>query len=92
MYLERMTALTLIELHSMKLAQEKFISAEHAVLACEKNISQISTLIVNECFIQSIGKNLWLISSKQKPGVEIQVFLDEKTGQARRLNWRQTFE
>jgi hypothetical protein len=39
-----------------------------------------------------ISKNVWSITSKQKPAIQIQVALDEKSGITTRLNWRQVFE
>ena len=91
-YLERMAALSIVELNTMTSTRRGFISAEKAVIECENNITNLSALTENACFIQPVGKNIWLITSKQKPGVQIQVFLDEKTGVATRLNWRQVFE
>ncbi|MBU3623247.1 hypothetical protein [Polynucleobacter sp. AP-Latsch-80-C2] len=91
-YLERMATLSIVEPGTMSTARRGFIAAEKAVIECEKNISNISALTENACFIQPAGKNIWLITSKQKPGVQIHVFLDEKTGVASRLNWRQVFE
>lgn len=91
-YLERMAALSIVELGTMTTARRGFIAAEKAVVECEKNISNISALTENACFIQPAEKNIWLITSKQKPGVQIHVFLDEKTGVTTRLNWRQVFE
>ena len=91
-YLERMTALSIIETSTMRVAHRHFVAAEKAVMECEQNISQITALAENHCFIQSAGKNIWLISSKQKPSIQVHVFLDEKTGVATRLNWRQSFE
>jgi hypothetical protein len=91
-YLERMTALSMIETSTMRAYQHHFIAAEKSVLECQKNISQITVLTENNCFIQSIGKNIWLISSKQKPSIEVHIYVDEKTGVATRLNWRQSFE
>jgi hypothetical protein len=90
-HLERITALSIIELNSMKLAQQQWLAAEQAVLECETNMRQVSMLLTHDCFIQSLGNNLWKISSKQKPGIEVQVFLDEGTEPTRRINWRQTF-
>ena len=90
-YLERMTALAIIEKNSMTLSHRNFIVAEKSVLECEKNISQLAVLTENHCFIQSVGKNIWLISSKQKPSIQVHVYLDEKTGVRSRLNWRQSF-
>ena len=91
-YLERMTALALIETNTIKTSHRSFVAAEKSILECEQNISQITVLAENHCFIQSVGKNIWLISSKQKPSIQVHVYLDEKTGIATRLNWRQSFE
>ena len=91
-HLERMAALSIIELNTMNATRRGFIAADKAVMECEKNISNLAALTENACFIQSAGKNIWLITSKQKPGVQVHVFLDEKTGLATRLNWRQVFE
>ncbi|WP_255532060.1 hypothetical protein [Polynucleobacter parvulilacunae] len=68
------------------------MASEKLVLECEQNITNISNLEENACFIQSAGKNRWLISSKEKPAIQIGVFIDEKTGVATRVNWRQVFE
>lgn len=76
----------------MRASQRHFIAAEKSVLECQQNISQITVLTENNCFIQSIGKNIWLISSKQKPSIEVHIYVDEKTGVATRLNWHQSFE
>jgi hypothetical protein len=46
----------------------------------------------NLCFIQPISKNIWLITSKQKPAIQVHVALDEKSGTTTRMNWRQVFE
>lgn len=91
-YLERMAALSIVELNTITMARRGFIAAEKAVMECENHISNLSALTENACFIQPAGKNIWLISSKQKPRVQVYVFLDEKTGIATRLNWRQSFE
>lgn len=91
-YLERMVMLSIVELNTMTASRRGFMAAEKAVVECEKNISNISALKENACFIQPAGKNIWLITSKQKPGVQLHVFLDEKTGLATRLNWQQVFE
>ena len=91
-YLERMTMLSIVELNTMTASRRGLIAAEKSIVECEKNISNLSALTENVCFIQPAGKNIWLITSKQKPGVQIHVFLDEKTGLATRLNWRQVFE
>jgi len=72
--------------------QKNFIVAEKAVLDCQNNLTALSALTENSCFIQPISKNIWLITSKQKPAIQIHVALDEKSGIATRINWRQAFE
>ena len=91
-YLERLNALRIVEVKTMEMAQKHFIAAEKAVLECEKNITKLADLEENTCFIQPAGKNRWLISSKEKPAIQIGVVIDEKTGIATRFNWRQVFE
>jgi hypothetical protein len=91
-YLERLNALRIVEVKTMQVSQRNFISAESAVLECEKNLTALADLNENRCFIQSAGKNHWLISSKEKPAIQIGVVIDEKTGVATRMNWRQVFE
>jgi NRPS condensation-like uncharacterized protein len=76
----------------MQQAKNHFIAAEKAVLECEKKITNLGNLEENACFIQSAGKNHWLISSKEKPAIQIGVVIDEKTGTTTRVNWRQVFE
>ena len=90
--LERLTALRIAEVKTIAMAQQGFMESEKWVLACEKNLSNLSALDENSCFIQSISQNHWLITSKSKPAIELHVVLDEKTGIATRLNWRQVFE
>ena len=90
--LERLTALRMIEVKTLESAQQNFIAAEKAVLDCEQSLSMLSALSESRCFIQSISKNRWLITSKQKPSIQVHVALDEKSGATRRLNWRQVFE
>ena len=90
--LERLTALREIEFKTLESAQHNFIAAEKAILGCEKNLSMLSELSESNCFIQSTSKNIWLITSKQKPAIQVHVALDEKSGNTRRLNWRQVFE
>ena len=91
-HLERLTALRIIEVKKISLAQQNFIAAEKSVLDCEKSLSMLSSLTENHCFTQSISKNIWLITSKQKPTIQVHVVLDQKSGIATRLNWRQSFE
>jgi len=91
-HLERLTALRMIELKTIEMAQKNFIAAEKAVLDCEKNLANLSLLAENPCFIRAVSKGIWLITSKHKPTIQVQVALDEKSGVATRLNWRQVFE
>ena len=90
--LERLAALEVMSVNTYAEAQKGFIAAEQSLLECEQHLSNIRTLENSNCHIQSAGKNLWLISSKSKPILEILIFLDEKTHIATRLNWRQKFE
>ena len=90
--LERLTALRVIQVKTLESAQQNFIAAEKAILDCEQNLSMLSALNENHCFIQPMSKNLWLIISKQKPAIQVHVALDEKSGNTRRLNWRQSFD
>jgi hypothetical protein len=91
-YLERLSSIRVIEMNTLQAAKNHFISAENSVLECEKNLTNLAQLDANHCFIQSIGKNRWLISSKVKPAIQIGIVLDEKTGATTRINWRQAFE
>jgi hypothetical protein len=91
-HLERLTALRIVEVKTIEMVQKNFIAAEKAVLDCQNNLTALSALTENSCFIQPISKNIWLITSKQKPAIQIHVALDEKSGIATRINWRQAFE
>ena len=90
--LERLTAMRLIEVKSIEFSQERFMAAEKSALQCESNITNLSALTEHPCFIQPAGKNQWLISSKEKPVIQVHVLVDEKSGTVTRLNWRQAFE
>lgn len=90
--LERLVALEVMSINTYVAAQKGFIDAEKTLLECEQHLSNITVLVNLACHIQSVGKNLWLISSKSKPSLEVLIFLDEKTNIATRLNWRQNFE
>lgn len=76
----------------MSESQKKLIAAEKAVQECEQNITALSQVQSNLCFIQPAGNHRWLISSKEKPSIQIGVAVDKKTGVVTRLNWRQVFE
>lgn len=91
-HLERLAALEVISTNTFVESQKQLIASEKSILECEQYLSNIIAVENNSCHIQSAGKNLWLISSKAKPSVEVLVFLDEKTNTATRLNWRQNFE
>lgn len=90
--LERLAALEVMSVNTFAEAQKRFIAAEQSLLECERHLSNIRALENSNCHIQSAGKNLWLISSKLKPSIEVLVFLDEKNHITTRLNWRQKFE
>ena len=90
--LERLTALRIVEIKNQEKAQNHFIRAEQAVTDCENNIANLSALKENNCFIEPAGKNQWLISSQQKPTIQIHIHVDEKSGLVTRFNWRQAFE
>jgi hypothetical protein len=90
--LERLATLEVISVNTVAKAQKEFIAAEKALIECEQHLSNVAELQNSSCHIQSAGKNLWLVSSKVKPSLEVLIFLDEKTNIARRLNWRQSFE
>lgn len=91
-YLERVSFLRIIEVNTMQQAKNHFIAAEKSVLECEQNLTNLTQLEANNCFIQSIGENRWIISSKDKPVIQIGVVINEKTGTTTRINWRQVFE
>ena len=90
--LERLVALEVMSVNTYAESQKEFIAVEKALLECEQHLSNITALANPACHIQSAGKNLWLLSSKSKPSLEILIVLDEKTNIATRLNWRQNFE
>ena len=92
MYLEKLTTLRMIEVSTIELAQKHFMASEKSILDCQNNLSHLSQLQDNACFIEPAGKNLWRISSKTKPIIQVHVHLDEKNGLATRLNWCQVFE
>ncbi len=92
MQLERLTALEVMSVNTYAESQKEFIAAEQSLIECEQHLSNIAVLQNPTCHIQSAGKNLWLISSKSAPRLEVLLFLDEKTNIATRVNWRQNFD
>jgi len=91
-HLERLAALEIISTSTYVKSHKDFIAAEKALLECQQNLSNIARLENGLCHVQSAGKNHWLISSKEKPILEVLVFLDPQTNLVTRLNWRQQFE
>lgn len=91
-HLEKLNGLRIVEVQTIQASQKHFIAAENAVTHCEGSITSIVDLKEHACIIQSAGKNRWFISSKDKPVIQIGVMIDEKTGAATRVNWRQVFE
>ena len=91
-HIERLAALEVVGVNTDVESHKQFIAAEKALLECEQHITNIAALVNPACRIQSAGKNLWLVSSKGKPTLEILIFVDEKTNIATRLHWRQDFE
>ncbi len=91
-YLERLAVLRALETKTIQLSQEAFIAAEKSIIECEKHIAHLSTLSANDCFIEPAGSHHWLITSKQKPVIQIHVFVNAKKNVVTRLNWRQVFE
>lgn len=91
-HLERLLTLEVIALSTFEQSHRQLIAAEKSVLECEISLSNITVIESNACHIQSSGKNLWMISSKGKPSIEVLVLMDEKTQIVSRLNWRQQFD
>ena len=92
MHLERWSTVNLLHVNIIKTSQERFIASEQAVIECEKHILNLSSFPESDCNIQAAGKNTWMISSKEKPVIQIHVQVDESAGMVTRINWRQAFE
>lgn len=91
-HLERLLAQQLLEIKAIELAQAHFMVAEKTIMECESNIANLLNSSQSACFIQQLGKNLWMISSKTRPAIEVHLLVDENSGAVTRLNWRQSFE
>ena len=91
-YLQRMTALEIIATQTMKSTQAEFIAAEEKLLVCERNISNVGTLPADTCVVQSIGKQIWKVSTMGPVTLESVVQIDDASGNATRLSWRQDFK
>jgi hypothetical protein len=92
MHLERWSTLNLMHVNIIKTSQERFMASEQAVIECEKYISNLSSFPESDCNIQAAGKNIWMISSIEKPLIQVHVHVDENSGIVTRINWRQVFE
>ena len=91
-YLQRLTALEIIATQTIKTTQAEFIAAEKKLLECERNISHVATLPSDTCVVQSIGKQLWRVSTVGLITLESAIHLDDTSGSAARLSWRQAFK
>ena len=91
-HLERLLTLEVIALSTFEQSHRQWIAAEKSLLECERNLSNITVIENNRCHVQSSGKNIWLISTKGKPSIEVAVLMDDKTHITTRLNWRQKFD
>lgn len=91
-HIEKLISIELIRVNSMIKSQEKFIANEKALQECQDNLLNMAAMANVDCHLQSAGKNLWLISNMNHPKMEVLVFLDERTHEVTRLNWRQRFD
>lgn len=87
-----MTALMMIEVNTMKVAQQQWVLAENAVIECKKSIGSPSSVSERDCIIEPIQTHVWKMTSKSKPSIEVYTYVDPISGQTTRLNWRQAFE
>jgi hypothetical protein len=92
MNLERWSTLKLMHVNSIRATQEQFMKSEQSVIECEQHILNLSNLPQSHCNIQSVGKNIWMISSIERPIIQIHIHVDENSNVATRINWRQAFE
>ena len=91
-HLEQWSALKIMHENTIKTAQAQFMKSEQAVIECEKHILNLLNHSEKDCNIQATGKNIWLISSIEKPVIQVHVYVDENSGLVTRINWRQAFE
>ena len=91
-HLEQWSALKIMHVNTIKTTQAQFMKSEHAVIECEKHILNLLNHSEKDCNIQAAGKNIWMISSKEKPVIQVHVHVDENSGPVTRINWRQAFE
>ena len=90
--LEQWSVLKIMHINTIKTSQAQFIKSEKAVIECEKHILNLLNHSEKDCSIQAAGKNIWLISSIEKPVIQVHVHVDEISGLVTRINWRQAFE
>ena len=91
-YLQRTTTLEIIAIQTMQASQANFILAEKSLLECESAITHFASLPANQCNVQSLGKQLWKVSTLGKPTLESVVFLGDVSTTPVRLSWRQAFQ
>ena len=91
-HLEQWSALKIMHENTIKTAQVQFMKSEQAVIECEKHIFNLLNHSEKDCNIQATGKNIWLISSTEKPVIQVHVQVDEISGLVTRINWRQAFD
>jgi hypothetical protein len=92
MNLERWPTLKLMHVNSIRATQEQFMKSEQSVIECEQHILNLSNLQQSYCNIQTVGKNIWMISSIERPIIQIHIHVDENSNVATRINWRHVFE
>ena len=91
-HLEHLLALEMMALNTFEQSAQKMIASEKSLVECEQHLFNLTTKVRDLCHVQSAGKNLWLISTKEKPSIEVLVFLDDRTHLTSRLSWRQKFD
>ena len=91
-HLERLLTLELLAFNTYQQSASQFIASEKSLIEGEKNLTNMTIMENDVCHVRSVRKNLWLLSSKQKPNLEVLVFLDDKKHLATRLSWRQAFD
>lgn len=92
MHLERLLTIELLAFNTYQQSASQFIASEKSLIECEKNLINMTIMENDLCHVRSVRKNLWLLSSKQKPHLEVLVFLDYETHLSTRLSWRQAFD
>lgn len=91
-HLEHLLALEVIAFNTFEQSAKRMIASEKILVECEQHLFNLAKEIGDSCHVQSAGKNLWLISTKEKPSIEVLVFLDDQTHLTSRLSWRQKFD